>query len=118
MFIYKGPRRRVENVFDEIMTENFLNLKKQTARYRKQRPLNKMNPKTATPRHTKLKMTKAKENSNKGTPIWVSADFSAGTFQTRREWQDIFKVPKGKTYSLGCFTQQCYHSELKKNFSD
>lgn len=36
-FIYKGPRRRVENVFDEIMTENFLNLKKETARYRKQR---------------------------------------------------------------------------------
>ena len=30
MLTYKGPRRRVENVFDEITTENFLNLKKET----------------------------------------------------------------------------------------
>lgn len=37
-FTYKGLRR-VESVFDEMMTENFLNLKKETARYRKQRDL-------------------------------------------------------------------------------
>ena len=26
----------------------------------------------------------------------ISADFSAGTLQARREWHDIFKVMKGK----------------------
>ena len=36
----------VENLFDGIMAENFLNLKKETyiSRYRKYRVLNKMNP--------------------------------------------------------------------------
>ena len=29
-------------------------------------------------------------------PIWLTADFSAETLQGRREWQDIFKVMKGK----------------------
>ena len=32
----------------------------------------------------------------KETPIRLSADFSGETFQARREWQDIFKVMKGK----------------------
>ena len=32
----------------------------------------------------------------KGTPIRLSADFSADTLQTRKEWHDIFKVMKGK----------------------
>ena len=32
----------------------------------------------------------------KGTPIRLSANFSAETLQTRREWHNIFKVMKGK----------------------
>ena len=32
----------------------------------------------------------------KGTPIRLSADFSAETLQARREWNDIFKVMKEK----------------------
>ena len=32
----------------------------------------------------------------KGTPIRLTADFSAETLQARREWHDIFKVTKGK----------------------
>ena len=32
----------------------------------------------------------------KGIPIRVTADLSAETLQARREWQDIFKVMKGK----------------------
>ena len=32
----------------------------------------------------------------KGTPIKLSADFSAETLQVRREWHNIFKVMKGK----------------------
>ena len=32
----------------------------------------------------------------KGIPITLTADFSAETLQTRREWQDIIKVMKEK----------------------
>ena len=32
----------------------------------------------------------------KGTPIRLTADFSAETLQARREWQDILKVMKRK----------------------
>ena len=32
----------------------------------------------------------------KGTPLRLSADFPTETLQARREWQDIFKVMKGK----------------------
>ena len=32
-----------------------------------------------------------------GTPIRLSADFSAETLQVRREWHDIFKVMKWKS---------------------
>ena len=32
----------------------------------------------------------------KGKPIRLSVDFSAETLQERREWQNIFKVLKGK----------------------
>ena len=32
----------------------------------------------------------------KGNPIRLTADLSAETLQARREWQDIYKVLKGK----------------------
>ena len=35
-----------------------------------------------------------------GNPIHLTADLSAETLQTRREWQDIFKVLKGKNLQL------------------
>ena len=34
--------------------------------------------------------------THKGTPIRLTADFSAETLQAWREWLDIFKVLKGK----------------------
>ena len=37
----------------------------------------------------------------KGLPIRLTADLSAETLQTRREWQDIFKVMKGKNLKPG-----------------
>ena len=61
------------------------------------------------PRHILIKLSKIKykENilktarekqqmTNKGTPIRLTADFSAETLQARRQWHDIFKVMKGK----------------------
>ena len=43
-------------------------------------------------------------------PHRLSVEFSAATLQSRREWQDIFKVLKGKKMcSLEYSTQQEYH---------
>ena len=44
-----------------------------------------------------LKATKEKQQiTYKGIPIRLTTDLSAETLQARREWQDIFKVMKGK----------------------
>ena len=69
----------------------------------------RINPRRNTPRHMlhKLAKTKHKERllkaarekqqvTHKGNPILLTADLSAETLQARREWQDIFKVLKGK----------------------
>ena len=59
-------------------------------------------------RHTVIKKTKTKHKERilktrkkqqvtyKGNPICLTADLSAESLQARREWQDIFKVLKGK----------------------
>ena len=73
-----------------------------------------VNPRRNTPRNTpthiliKLTRTKHKERILKaarekqqvtytGNPICLTADLSAETLQARREWQDTFKVKKGKS---------------------
>ena len=43
-----------------------------------------------------IKTRKKQQIINKETPMRLTADFSAETLQARREWQDIFKVMKGK----------------------
>ena len=61
------------------------------------------------PRHILIKLTKTKHKERilkvakekqqvtyKGNPINLTADLSAETLKARREWQDIFKVLKGK----------------------
>ena len=61
------------------------------------------------PRHILIKLTKTKHKERilkaarekqqvtyKGNPICLTADLSAETLQARKEWQDIFKVLKGK----------------------
>ena len=54
-------KKMVENIYDEIMTEKFPNLKKQIFRYRKQRFPNKMNPNRLTQRHIIIKMAEIKD---------------------------------------------------------
>ena len=92
------------------MAENFPNLMETDAKIDEaQRTPNKLNPKRPTPRHIIIKMAKVKDKERilkaarekqsinyKGTPIRLSAKFSTETLQARREWQDIFKVLKGK----------------------
>jgi len=61
------------------------------------------------PRHILIKLINTKHRERilkaarekqqvtyKGNPILLTADLTAETLQTRREWQDIFKVLKGK----------------------
>ena len=44
-----------------------------------------------------LKAAREKQQiTYKGIPIRLTADLSAETLQARRDWQDIFKVMKGK----------------------
>ena len=58
--------------------------------------------KWSTPRHITIKMPKIKAVREKqivtykGAPIRLSADFSTETLQTRRNWQEIFKMIKSK----------------------
>uniref|UniRef100_A0A8D0LXS0 Uncharacterized protein n=2 Tax=Sus scrofa TaxID=9823 RepID=A0A8D0LXS0_PIG len=105
--------KRMENIFEEIITGNFPNLKDNEFKIQEaQRAPNKLNPNRPTPRHIIIKMAKVsdkerilkaeREKQNvtyKGTPIRLSADFSTETLQARREWQEIFKVLKGKKYA-------------------
>ena len=101
------------------MAENFPNLKKETdiKVQKEQRVPKKMNPNRSTLRHIIIQIAEVKERILKaarekqrviyeGTPIRLSADFSAETLQARREWHDIFKVLKRKTCNLGFSTQQ------------
>ena len=73
----------------------------------------RINPRTNMARHILIKLTKTKHKERilkaarekqqvtyKGNPIHLTADLSAETVQARREWQDIFKVLKGKKKNL------------------
>ena len=68
-----------------------------------------MNPRRNTPRHILIKLSKIKYKEKilkaarekqqiiyKGISIRLTADLSAENLQARKEWQDIFKVIKGK----------------------
>ena len=95
----------------EIIVENFPNMEKEMVNQvqEAQRVPYSINLRENTPRHRLIKLTKIKHREKilkaarekkqvtyKGNPICLTADLSAETLQTRREWQDIFKVLKGK----------------------
>ena len=69
----------------------------------------RINPRRNTPRHIVIKLAKIKDKEKllkaarekrqityTGTPIRLTADFSAETIQARREWHDVLKVMRGK----------------------
>ena len=93
------------------MKENFPNLAKEIYTSRKSRKLRvpkKLDPRRNTPRHIIITLPKMKQErileaarqkdtvTYKGPPIRLSADFSKETLQARRDWQEVFKVMKGK----------------------
>ena len=47
----------------------------------------------------------------KGIPIRLTADFSVEILQARREWQDIFKLMKGKNLQPRLLYQKGSHSD-------
>ena len=95
-----------ENLFEKIMSENFLHMVKEIDLQVQEayRNPNKRNPKGTT-RYIIIKMPRAKDKKRilqtarekqsvtyKGALIPLSADFSTETMQARRDWQEIFKV--------------------------
>ena len=68
-----------------------------------------------------LKAARETQSVNyKGTPIMLSADFSTEKLQARREWQDIFKVLKGKNFQPRILYPERISFKIKgeiKNFS-
>ena len=94
------------------MKENFSNLAKEIDfqdNQEAQRVPKKLDPRKHTPRHIIITLPKIKEKEKilqvareketvtyKGVPIRLSADFSKENLQARRDWQEVFKVMKGK----------------------
>ena len=104
-------KKGYEKNFESIIVENFPSMEKKTSNQVQEalRVPFRINPRRNTPRHILIKLTKtknkerilkaARENQQityKGNPICLTADLSAETLKARREWQDIFKVLKGK----------------------
>ena len=100
-----------EKNFEEIIAENFPNMEKEIVNQvpEAQRVQYRINPRRNTPRHIQIKLTKTKHKERilkaarekqqvtyKGNPICLTPDLLAETLQARRDWQDIFKVLKGK----------------------
>ena len=104
-------KKGTEKIFEEIIVENFPNMGKEIVNQVQevQRVPYRINPRINTPRQILIKLSKIKYKEKilkaarekqqipyKGTPIRLSADFSAETLQARRKSHDIFKVMKGK----------------------
>ena len=84
----------------------------------------RINPRRNTPRNILMKLSKIKYKEKilkaarekqqityKGIPIRLTANLSGETLQARREWQDIFKVMKGKNLQPRLLYQQGPHSD-------
>ena len=105
-------KQKIENLFEEIMKENFFNLAKEIDFWEvqeAQRVPKKLDPRRNTTRHIIITLAKitqkerileaAREKETvtyKGVPIRLSADFSKEILQARRGWKEVFQVMKGK----------------------
>ena len=93
--------QEIENLFEQIMKENFPNLAKEIdfqEVQEAQRVPKKLDPRRNTPRHIIIPLPKIKQKGRileaarekdtvtyKGLPIRLSADFSKETLQARRD---------------------------------
>ena len=99
-------QQETENIFEQIMKENFPNLAKEIdfqEVQESQRVSKKLDPKRNTPKHIIIKLPKMKDKERilkaarekkilayKGVTIRLSADFSKETLQARRGWKEVF----------------------------
>ena len=104
--------QELENLFEQIMKENFPNLVKEIdfqEIQEAQKVPKKLDPKWSTPRHIIIKLPKIKDKEKilkaargkeivtyKGVPIRLSADFLKENLQARRDWKKAFEDMKGE----------------------
>ena len=106
--------QEIENLFEQIMKENFLNLAKEIdfqEVQEAQKVPKKWDSRKHTPRHIIITLPKIKGKERilkaareketvtyQGVPIRLSADadFSKEPLQARRGWKEVFEVMKGK----------------------
>ena len=103
----------IENLFEKIIKENFSSLAKEIniQVQEAQRVPNKLDLNRNTARHIITNMPKVKYKEGilkaarekqivtyKRVPIRLSADFSKEILQARKDWKELFKVMKSRTY--------------------
>ena len=104
--------QKIENLFEQIMKENFPNLAKEIdfqEVQEAQRVPTKLDPRRNTRRHMIITLPKIKDKERileaarekdtvtyKGVPMRLSADFSGETLQVGRGWREVFEVMKAK----------------------
>ena len=104
--------QEIENLFENIMKQNFPNLAKEIdfqEVQEVQRVPKKLDPRRNTPRHIMITLPKIKDKERilkaarekgdityKGVPLRLSVDFSKETLQARRGWKKVFEVIKSK----------------------
>ena len=104
--------QKIENLFEQIMKEKFLNLSKEIdfqEAQEAQRVPKKLAPRKHTPKHIILTLPKIKDKERsleatreketvtyKGVPMRLSADFLKETLQARRGRKEVFEVMKSK----------------------
>ena len=103
-------KKRYEKFFEEIIVVNFPSMEKEIVNqvHEAYRVPYRINPRGNTPRHTNItnkdwtqrkyiKSSKGEAKSNiPRKPHMLNSWSFSRTLQARREWQDIFKVLKGK----------------------
>ena len=104
--------QKIENLFEQIMKENFPHLAREIdfqEVQEAQRVPKKLDPRRNTPRHIIITFPKIKERERileaarekntvtyEGLTLRLSVDFSKETLQARRSWQEVFQVMTGK----------------------
>ena len=120
--------QQIENLFENIIKENFSNLAKKIdfqEIQEAQRVPKKLDPRKHTPRHIiiillkikdkerLLKAAREKERVTYKVPMRLSDDFSKEILLTTRGWKEVFKILKGRDLHLRLLYWQSYHLEWK-----
>ena len=121
--------QKIENLFEQIMKENFPNLAKKIdfqEVQEAQRVPKKLDPRRNTPTHIIIILPKMKQKERnleaarekdtvtyKGVPIRLSADFSKGPYRQEGTGKKYSKSWKATTYIQNYCIQQSYQLEWK-----